>query len=355
MVDVFIFLTEHQTESDHTCVQTTRTVCLIIRGVLEDFSGEYLRSCSSFTESVYQRLTPQAVDRGRSKMTKEFPGGEVRSHKMKRGIHCTFMTTQMPLPTTVSDFWSMVIDNKPSTVVMLNDKSQNDKGIHCTFMTTQMPLPTTVSDFWSMVLNNKPSTVVMLNDKSQNDKGIHCTFMTTQMPLPTTVSDFWSMVIDNKPSTVVMLNDKSQNDKTSHTVTQYQFHGWPKHGSDQQLGARSLIKLIRAIKGSTNSKKEFSILVHCLSGAGRTGVFCTAMECIAQIAEGDSVDIFQTVKILRADRMQFVQTEEEYAFVYDVNGEYLHTENYEQLLFNIKGVVLGEQVCFALLWSASLR
>ena len=39
------------------------------------------------------------------------------------------MTTQMPLPTTVSDFWSMVLDNKPSTIVMLNDKSQNDKVV----------------------------------------------------------------------------------------------------------------------------------------------------------------------------------------------------------------------------------
>ncbi|XP_030845627.1 receptor-type tyrosine-protein phosphatase epsilon-like [Strongylocentrotus purpuratus] len=101
------------------------------------------------------------------------------------------------------------------------------------------------------------------------------------------------------------------------------------------------MKLIRAVKSSTNKMNEFSILVHCLSGAGRTGVFCTAMECIAQIAEGDSVDIFQTVKILRADRMQFVQTEEEYAFVYDVIREYLHTENYEQLPYPIEDHTYG--------------
>ena len=38
-------------------------------------------------------------------------------------------------------------------------------------------------------------------------------------------------------------------------------------------------------------------------------MFCTILECIAHINEEDAVDVFQTVKILRNERMHLVQTE----------------------------------------------
>eukprot|EP00057_Strongylocentrotus_purpuratus_P014853 XP_011669327.1 PREDICTED: receptor-type tyrosine-protein phosphatase alpha [Strongylocentrotus purpuratus] len=329
MVDVFNFVTNIRQKRPYM-VQTQEQYAFIYGAVLEDLLWRNtLILVIHFTDHL-QDLHTSVGGSGRSKMTKEFetlkslcpdpPPSRTRSGRTPDNQPKNRYGNNLPLQRN-----RVILDSPDQDYI----NASQMKGVHCTFMTTQMPLPTTVSDFWSMVVGSKPSTIVMLNDKSQNDKSC------AQYWPDADSAQFGSYSVatlstssDGDMTTRQM--KVTRNSNASHTVTQYQFHGWPKHGSDQQLGARSLIKLIRAVKSSTNNKKEFSILVHCLSGAGRTGVFCTAMECIAQIAEGNSVDIFQTVKILRADRMQFVQTEEEYAFVYDVIREYLHTENYEQ-------------------------
>ncbi|XP_030847671.1 receptor-type tyrosine-protein phosphatase alpha [Strongylocentrotus purpuratus] len=340
MVDVFNFVTNIRRKRPYM-VQTKEQYAFIYGAVLEDLLWRNtLIPVIHFTDHL-QDLHTSVDGNGRSKMSKEFqtlqslcpdpPASQTRSGLTPDNLSKNRYGNNVPLERN-----RVILDSPEHDYI----NASYMKGVHCTFMTTQMPLPTTVSDFWSMVLKYKPSTIVMLNDKSQNDKSC------AQYWSDDDSAQFGSFSV----STLSTSSDGdmttrqlkvSRNSKASHTVTQYQFHGWPKHGSDQQSGARSLLKLIRAVKGSTNSKKEFSILVHCLSGAGRTGVLCTAMECIAQVAEGNSVDIFQTVKMLRADRMQSVQTGEEYAFIYDVIREYLHTENYEQRPYPIEDHTYG--------------
>eukprot|EP00057_Strongylocentrotus_purpuratus_P015831 XP_011670305.1 PREDICTED: receptor-type tyrosine-protein phosphatase epsilon [Strongylocentrotus purpuratus] len=340
MVDVFNFVTNIRQKRPYM-VQTQEQYAFIYGAVLEDLLWRNtLIPVVHFTDHL-QDLHSSGDGRGRSKMTKEFqtlkslcpdpPASHTRSGRTRDNHPKNRYGNNLPLQRN-----RVILDSPDHDYI----NASQMKGIHCTFMTTQMPLPTTVSDFWSLVLNYKPSTVVMLNDKSQNDKSCAQYWPDANSVQFGSYSVSTLSTSSDGDMTIRQLK-VTRNSKTSHTVTQYQFHGWPKHGSDPQLGARSLMKLIRAVKSSTNKMNEFSILVHCLSGAGRTGVFCTAMECIAQIAEGDSVDIFQTVKILRADRMQFVQTEEEYAFVYDVIREYLHTENYEQLPYPIEDHTYG--------------
>eukprot|EP00057_Strongylocentrotus_purpuratus_P013419 XP_011667893.1 PREDICTED: receptor-type tyrosine-protein phosphatase alpha-like [Strongylocentrotus purpuratus] len=340
MVDVFNFVTNMRQKRPYM-VQTQEQYAFIYGAVLEDLLWRNtLIPVIHFTDHL-QDLHTSGDGRGRSKMTKEFqtlkslcpdpPASQTRSGRTPDNQPKNRYGNNLPLQRN-----RVILDSPDHDYI----NASQMKGVHCTFMTTQMPLPATVSDFWSMVLNYKPSTIVMLNDKSQNDKSCAQYWPNADSAQFGSYSVTTLSTSTDGDMTIRKLKI-TRNSKTSHTVTQYQFHGWPKHGSDQQSGARSLIKLIRAVKGSTNKMNEFSILVHCLSGAGRTGVLCTAMECIAQIAERDSVDIFQTVKTLRADRMQFVQTEEEYAFIYDAIREYLHTENYEQLPYPIDDHTYG--------------
>ncbi|XP_071482877.1 receptor-type tyrosine-protein phosphatase alpha-like, partial [Diadema antillarum] len=43
-----------------------------------------------------------------------------------QGARTSFVTSQMPMPATLADFWSMVADYKPSCIVMLNDAEESD-------------------------------------------------------------------------------------------------------------------------------------------------------------------------------------------------------------------------------------
>lgn len=59
------------------------------------------------------------------------------------------------------------------------------------------------------------------------------------------------------------------------------------------------------------------------AGVGRTGVFCALSILIERLKSEGVVDVFQTVKQLRAQRPAMVQTKDQYEFVYSALSEYL--------------------------------
>nr|XP_054764961.1 uncharacterized protein LOC129271715 [Lytechinus pictus] len=340
MVDVFSFVTKIRQNRPYM-VQTQEQYAFIYAAVLEDLLWKDTAIPLIHFSAHLQDLHASADEYGLSKMTKEFetlkslcpdpPASQTRSGRTPENHHKNRYGNNLPLQRN-----RVMVDSPDNDYI----NASYVKGVHCNFLTTQMPMPNTVADFCCMILTIKPSIVVMLNDKSQDDKSC---------------AQYWSDQGEARfgSYTVAILSISSDDDmivrqlvitsdiNTNHTVTQYQFLGWPSHGSDPRSGAWSLLKLIRAVKGSITNKKDFSLLVHCLSGVGRTGVFCSVLECIAQMEESDSVDIFQTVKFLRADRMQFVQTEEEYSFIYEVINAYMSSENYEQLPYPIDDHTYG--------------
>ncbi|XP_041452804.1 uncharacterized protein LOC121405881 isoform X3 [Lytechinus variegatus] len=164
-------------------------------------------------------------------------------------------------------------------------------------------------------------------------KGIRYRFITTQMPMPNTIADFWNMVFYNQPSVIIMLNGDDRRNKAHHIVKQYQFLDWPNKTEQQENRAPELIDLMTKVQETLKASSEgFPVLVHCMDGVGRTGVFCSTLECIAQVNEEGAVDVFHVVKMLRNERMHFVQTEEEYSFIHELIKEYLREHEYEEPL-----------------------
>ncbi|XP_030845691.1 receptor-type tyrosine-protein phosphatase alpha [Strongylocentrotus purpuratus] len=170
MVDVFNFVTNIRQKRPYM-VQTQEQYAFIYGAVLEDLLWRNtLIPVVHFTDHL-QDLHSSGDGRGRSKMTKEFqtlkslcpdpPASHTRSGRTRDNHPKNRYGNNLPLQRN-----RVILDSPDHDYI----NASQMKGVHCTFMTTQMPLPTTVSDFWSMVLNNKPSTIVMLNDKSQNDK-----------------------------------------------------------------------------------------------------------------------------------------------------------------------------------------
>lgn len=65
------------------------------------------------------------------------------------------------------------------------------------------------------------------------------------------------------------------------------------------------------------------ICVHCSNGGGRTGVFIALAIIIDRMNLEHVVDVFTTVKLLRTERPNMVETKEEYQFCYQAALEYL--------------------------------
>ncbi|XP_030851934.1 receptor-type tyrosine-protein phosphatase epsilon isoform X2 [Strongylocentrotus purpuratus] len=195
------------------------------------------------------------------------------------------------------------------------------------YIVTQMPLPETVVNFWSLVYDYKPTTIVMLNqlDKTDSTTGQYWPDGGSVQYGPFTIST--TSVEKNIGMIVRTLQVQLTETQNVRVIRQYQFLGWPEDNpmlNDQSK--KLLIQLIQAVyqsPASTEEETHYKVLVHCMNGAGRSGVFCALKACMDQITEENAVDVFQTVKTLRVDRMRMVTTKEEYLFCYETIQEFL--------------------------------
>ena len=70
-----------------------------------------------------------------------------------------------------------------------------------------------------------------------------------------------------------------------------------------------LVELIKEVTKMYNTLKcSTPITIHCSSGVGRTGVFIALSIIMERIKREGVIDVFQTVKMLRIQRVAMVQT-----------------------------------------------
>lgn len=97
-------------------------------------------------------------------------------------------------------------------------------------------------------------------------------------------------------------------DGSSRTVRQFQFMDWPEQGVPKS--GEGFIDFIGQVhKTKEQFGQEGPITIHCSAGVGRTGVFITLSIVLERMQYEGVLDVFQTVRILRSQRIHMVQTE----------------------------------------------
>ncbi|XP_041452902.1 receptor-type tyrosine-protein phosphatase epsilon-like [Lytechinus variegatus] len=335
-VDIFGYVSKMRQHRPYM-VQTQEQYKFVYIAVLEALLSENTRIQACYFESALMKL--QVVTRNKKGMStllgKQFqnltivcpdpPAAMVRTGTQAENRSKSRYANILPLE---------------RNRVILQSKSSSDsdfinasfvRGLRYGFITTQMPMPNTVGDFWSMVIDYQPAIIVMLNDDSR-DKSCAQYWFDNSVTTFGSVSVTTLSVCEREGFIIRELQATRDNSQVCHVVKQYQFLEWPTKAKQQRDRAKSLLDFIGEVEDSfSDISEEFPVVVHCLNGVGRTGVFCTTLECIKQLNTEDAVDIFQMVKMLRNERTHFVQTEEEYTFIHELINEYLHENDYEQL------------------------
>lgn len=108
----------------------------------------------------------------------------------------------------------------------------------------------------------------------------------------------------------------------SRTIRHFQYMDWPEQGSPKS--GELFVEFIGQVH---KTKEQFGvdgpITVHCSTGAGRTGVFVALSIVLERMRYENVVDIFTTVKLMRTQRQNMVQSEDQYHFCYQAALEYL--------------------------------
>lgn len=83
---------------------------------------------------------------------------------------------------------------------------------------------------------------------------------------------------------------------------------WPEQGVPKS--GEGFIDFIGQVhKTKEQFGQEGPITIHCSAGVGRTGVFITLSIVLERMQYEGVLDVFQTIRILRSQRIHMVQTE----------------------------------------------
>ncbi|KAI6190164.1 hypothetical protein M3Y97_00087100 [Aphelenchoides bicaudatus] len=196
------------------------------------------------------------------------------------------------------------------------------------YISTQGCTPATVDSFWHMVWQLNSRVIVMTTKELEKGRLKCCKYwpdLNGEEHIYGTKREFKIRTIkEYNPRRFV---DDPNDVPVVRRLYQYQFLGW----EDQTSPSGQLLRFMDEINLCVERKSlpdTGPVIVHCSAGIGRTGTYIVLDIILAKIKQQGpdcAVDIFKTVKMVREQRANMVQTETQYRFIYEAISKYMRT------------------------------
>lgn len=206
-----------------------------------------------------------------------------------------------------------IIDNDPNTdyinASFIKGYSGEDEYIAC-----QGPKEDTTYDFWRMIDQYEVNIIVMLTQLVEKGK-VKChqyypvireTFGYENITIRCTSE------LDFRTYTQRTLILQKENNKRN--ITHFHFKDWPDHDVPEDFD--SMINFCQILRRNMTANKGF-VVIHCSAGIGRTGTLIAIDILLQHLRDNRKLDVFGTVYRLRHNRINMVQRESQYAFIYN--------------------------------------
>ncbi|XP_033745467.1 receptor-type tyrosine-protein phosphatase epsilon-like isoform X2 [Pecten maximus] len=184
------------------------------------------------------------------------------------------------------------------------------------YVATQGPRPGTVNDFWRMIWQLQTAKIVMLTNLIEGGRPKCDKYWPDEGESLTTTN--FNIILDRERSyAFYVIRDLTVTEKKTKSVRQiHQFHytTWPDHGTPDP---NELVVFHRRVMkyGTVLTGK---MVVHCSAGVGRTGTFIALDALLEYGKESGHIDVKQYIKTMRKDRINMVQTAEQYIAIHQL-------------------------------------
>ncbi|KFM62890.1 Receptor-type tyrosine-protein phosphatase mu, partial [Stegodyphus mimosarum] len=192
------------------------------------------------------------------------------------------------------------------------------------YIVTQGPLENTITDFWRMIWQENAPVIVMVTDLVENGKKKCAKYWPDDSIM---CDDMQILVIHSEESTDFVIRTilmRKMDEIRTHRVMQYQFTGWPDRSVP--TNTNYFIKFLKKVRDD-HPVMGGPMVVMCSAGAGRSGTYVAIDALCQQAAEDKRVDVFRFVNNARHQRVHFVQTLEQYTFIYEALVEAIQYED----------------------------
>ncbi|XP_031750864.1 receptor-type tyrosine-protein phosphatase alpha-like isoform X6 [Xenopus tropicalis] len=183
------------------------------------------------------------------------------------------------------------------------------------FIATQGPLPETVAHFWNMVWQENSSVIVMLTGLEEQNK-VKCE---RYWPEETQTYGDIRVSVQSSTQTGALVTRSLALQKVGgtaqRTVEHLHYLQWPDHGvPNKPSGLLQLVEQMNECKLPGSGP----VIVHCSAGIGRTGTLL-ALDILLKRARAEGkVNVYECTLQMRRKRLNMVQTQGQYVFLYDV-------------------------------------
>ena len=201
-------------------------------------------------------------------------------------------------------------------------------GCQSKFIACQAPLPCSFGNFWQMVFEQKVPVICMLTKLEENGRKKADVYWPTEQNKPVFYGSFLVELVSTKKRPFIdvrILKVTFANE--CHEVIHLHFTEWLDFKTPDMKAFKELLRLAELYADFGKSKNLGGPIVsHCSAGIGRGGVFIAISFLLEQIKKGKEPQIVATVSIMRRQRNGMVQTESQFAFIYQVLDEYLQNQ-----------------------------
>ncbi|XP_053718532.1 receptor-type tyrosine-protein phosphatase U [Synchiropus splendidus] len=182
------------------------------------------------------------------------------------------------------------------------------------FIATEGPTEETINHFWRMVWQENCITIVMITRLVEMGRVKCCKYWPDDSEVYGDIKISLLATETLADYSVRTFALERRGYPTKHEVRHFLFTSWPEHGVPAH--ATSLLAFLRRVKASTPPDAG-PVMVHCSSGAGRTGCYIV-LDIMLDMAECEGVvDIYNCVKTLCARQINMIQSEEQYVFIHN--------------------------------------
>ncbi|XP_053395158.1 receptor-type tyrosine-protein phosphatase mu-like [Mercenaria mercenaria] len=181
------------------------------------------------------------------------------------------------------------------------------------FIITHTPLQTTRDDFWMLVWEHDIHSIVMMNScqKVMNEEK----YWPERKPVVFGKIEISTDSTDNMNNHQVLSLSLKKSDKTRR-IRLFQCGEWPENKSlpDSPSVILSLMEIVQTWQQQTGNQK---ILVHCMNGADRSGLYCVITSVIERMKIEQDVAIAHVIEEMRNAREQIITSLEQYQFCHE--------------------------------------
>ncbi|XP_060584800.1 tyrosine-protein phosphatase 69D-like [Ruditapes philippinarum] len=196
------------------------------------------------------------------------------------------------------------------------------------FLIAQTPLPDTVDDFLTLIVQENVSCVISMETTSSKNKnvGIYCpdnnqTLVNGAFMIKTERGNSTDQYVLRK----MKISNKIISGPEEVEIMHVQYTRW----GDSKSTPEEPVKFVQFVKdmelkfSGTDIKRP--ILVHCLTGAKKSGLFCAVSVLLEKIQIDQEVSVANTVRQLKHRRHLAVPDKDQYIFCHHCVNEYLRT------------------------------